>query len=237
MKELVMKRNIFPVTALIICAVMLSGFSFRRQKDDTKDLLAGLDKEVEVILFTQKEKGEACLTMEQTIGKLAKSNKKIIVRKMIISEDKAKALVYQIDQVPQVVVKTKEFDPGLKYKGVQSGYHYQPFVEGIVSVSQGKSDLDPKILAEVKKIDKVINVQVIATPTCPYCPQMVRTAQNFAIESKYINVDIINAYEYPYLVNKYKIRGVPTTVINEKIIIPGLVNEETFLAYIKQAIK
>jgi len=44
-----------------------------------------------------------------------------------------------------------------------------------------------------------------------------------------IRADMIEAIEFPHLAQKYNVRGVPRSVINENIIIDGAVSEKQFL--------
>ena len=50
-------------------------------------------------------------------------------------------------------------------------------------------------------------------------------AHRLAMESEWITADMVEATEFPHLANKYKVYGVPRTVINETIHIEGAVPE------------
>jgi hypothetical protein len=53
----------------------------------------------------------------------------------------------------------------------------------------------------------------------------VRTAHRFALISEHITADMVEVSEFPQLAVKYKVEGVPQTVINEKASIVGSVPE------------
>lgn len=53
----------------------------------------------------------------------------------------------------------------------------------------------------------------------------MRLAHAFAIENDFITADMVEVSEFPHLANKYMIRGVPKTIINENINIEGAVPE------------
>jgi predicted DsbA family dithiol-disulfide isomerase len=57
-----------------------------------------------------------------------------------------------------------------------------------------------------------------------------------AIESPFIRADMVEASEFPHLVNKYQIFGVPKTVINETVSLEGAVPENVFLEHVLRAI-
>jgi glutaredoxin len=59
-------------------------------------------------------------------------------------------------------------------------------------------------------------MQVFVTPTCPYCPRAVILAHHMALVSDKVTADMVEAQEFPEMAQKYKVMGVPRTVINEK---------------------
>ena len=59
----------------------------------------------------------------------------------------------------------------------------------------------------------------------------------FAIESDFITADVIESVEFPHLVNKYGVFGVPKTIINEQASVEGALPERKFLSEILKAIQ
>ena len=70
-----------------------------------------------------------------------------------------------------------------------------------------------------------VRLQVFFTPTCVYCPQMVKLANQLAIANPQITATAIDATEYPDLVQRYNVNGVPKTVINDAAEIVGAASE------------
>ncbi len=64
----------------------------------------------------------------------------------------------------------------------------------------------------------------------------MRLAHQAAMESDLITADAIEVSEFPHLAQKYKIMGVPKTVINEDHFIEGAGPEEMLLGKILEAI-
>jgi len=62
-------------------------------------------------------------------------------------------------------------------------------------------------------------------------------AHRFAIESDFITADVIESVEFPHLVNKYGVFGVPKTIINEQASVEGALPERKFLSESLKAIK
>jgi predicted DsbA family dithiol-disulfide isomerase len=63
----------------------------------------------------------------------------------------------------------------------------------------------------------------------------VRLAQKMAIESDWIRADAVEVTEFPHLANKYRVMGVPLTVVNEKPVIEGALPEARFLEQVLAA--
>jgi len=64
---------------------------------------------------------------------------------------------------------------------------------------------------------------------------LARLAHQMAIESEHVTADVIEVTEFLDLAQKYAIRGVPKTVINDSVEFVGSVPEAQFLAHIQQA--
>ena len=57
-----------------------------------------------------------------------------------------------------------------------------------------------------------------------------------AIESLRVTADVIEVQEYPHMAQAYAVRGVPKTVINDRVSFTGAVPESTFLERVLEAV-
>lgn len=57
-----------------------------------------------------------------------------------------------------------------------------------------------------------------------------------AMENDLIRADMIEATEFPHLVTKYQVRGVPLTVVNETVFIEGARPEPLFVDAVLSAL-
>ena len=55
-----------------------------------------------------------------------------------------------------------------------------------------------------------------------------------AIANSHVVADVVEVSEFPDVANRYAVRGVPKTVINDTIEFVGNAPEEMFLEYLKQ---
>ncbi len=61
-------------------------------------------------------------------------------------------------------------------------------------------------------------------------------AHRFALASPQVKADMIEATEFPHLIQKFQVVGVPRTVINETHAIEGAVPEAALLAEVMKAV-
>jgi hypothetical protein len=57
-----------------------------------------------------------------------------------------------------------------------------------------------------------------------------------AVESEFVTADVIEATEFPDLVRRYNVRGVPKIVINDSVEFVGALPENQFLEYVRAAV-
>jgi glutaredoxin-like protein len=195
---------------------------------------------VKLVMFTQSFECQFCTETRQIVEEIAALSDKITHEIYDFVDDKEVAEQYGIDKIPATVVLRSEEgadrDYGIRFYGIPSGYEFTSIIEDVMDVSKGESGLQPRSKEAVAAIDEPVHFQVFVTPTCPYCPQAVRLAHQFAMESDLIRADMVEAIEFPQLANKYAVYGVPRTVINEKVHQEGAVPEPLMLAKLLEAV-
>ena len=65
---------------------------------------------------------------------------------------------------------------------------------------------------------------------------MARVAQMMAMENDHIKADVVEVQEVPQIAQRYRVMGVPKTVINETTQFIGAVPEEAFMDKVLEAI-
>lgn len=206
-------------------------------KEELKNQLAVLTKNVKIIFFTQELECQYCKETRALLSELTEVSDKLSLEVKNFVIDKSDADKHGVDKIPAtVLIDENGKDFGIKFFGIPSGYEFASLLEDIKMLGTGNTGFPAELENEIKKIDNEIHMQVFVTPTCPYCPQAVVTAHKFSYLNEKIKGDMVEATEFPHLSNKYNVRGVPRTVINENTFIEGAAPEQMVLDKVKEAL-
>ncbi len=206
-------------------------------KTELKNHLAELKNNVKMLFFTQELECQYCSETKQILTELSEISDKLQLEIKNFVTDKDEAVKFGIDKIPATVLLDENGkDFGIKFYGIPSGYEFASLLEDIKMLGTGVSGLSKEVEEEIKKIDSDVHMQVFVTPTCPYCPQAVVTAHKFAFINDKIKGDMVEATEFPHLSQKYNVRGVPRTVINEDSFIEGAAPEQMVFDKVKEAL-
>ncbi|NWF75555.1 MAG: thioredoxin family protein [Nitrospirae bacterium] len=204
-------------------------------KEQLKKLFLSLRNPVKIITFTQEFECNYCQMTRELLHELSELSDKISIEVYDFVKDAEIARSYGIDKIPAIILM-RDQDYGIRFYGVPAGYEFTSLVEDIIDISIGNAVLSIASLKELEKVDKPVHIQVLISPTCPYCAQAVRLAHKFAMSNDFIRADMIELSEFPYLSVKYDVKGVPKIVINEKHTFIGSLPEADFLKLILKAI-
>ncbi len=190
---------------------------------------------VKLLFFTQTVACQFCRETEAVLREVAGLSDKITVEVYNFVTDTGVAAQYSIDKIPATVVMG-DTDYGVRFYGIPSGYEFTSLVETIIAVSRGKSNLSAETLKALADLTEPVHIQVLVTPTCPYCPAAVQLAHALAVASDKVRADMVEAIEFPHLAHKYEVQGVPRIIINETVAIEGAAPEPLLLARLLQAV-
>lgn len=200
-----------------------------------EELQAGLKDSVRVVLFTQEFECEFCKESRELVtevAELAPDKIKTEIYDFVKDADKVKE--FNIDKVPAIVILGSK-DYGIRYFGIPYGYEFNSFIDNIINVSKGTTNLTEETKKKLALIEKPVHIQVFVTLTCPYCPIAAGLAHKFALESDKVRADVVEVGEFPHLAQKYAVMGVPKIVINERTELVGAVPENQFVDSVVQA--
>lgn len=219
-----------------------------KEQEIVRERLATLEREVEMILFTDTSTlvapgKEPCLYCKETQGLLeelkALSPKlHLLVYDLATPEGKAKAGEMRVEAAPTLILREKGSEAlNLRYRGIPAGYEFASLLEDLEMLGRDGHGLPEEVVRELEALPEEVVLQVFVTPTCPYCPQAVRTAHRLAYASPKVFGEMVEANEFPALADRYGIHGVPDTIINHgKARLLGAQPLGQFLQAIRQAV-
>ena len=186
---------------------------------------------VRITFFEQSIGCETCAPTRRVLEEIVEENPDIGLDVLNLVLDKEKAAEYGVDRVPAVMISAPGRDR-IRYYGAPLGNELPTLLQAINMTATGETRLSEQSRAQLKALSKPVTVQVFFTPTCVYCPQMISLANQAAIESPFVSTVVIDATEFPDLVRRYNVNGVPKTVINDTMELMGAAPEEDFITAI-----
>ena len=204
------------------------GFLTEGDSRDVRTYLNSMSEPVELLIFTTETNCQYCKDTKMLLAELSVLSDKISLKAFDMELDHALAEQYRIDKAPGIVVKGK-YDYGIRYFGIPSGYEFNSLIEDILDISSQNHGFSEEQLEKIARINSPVHLQVFVTPACPYCPVAVRSAHRLAMVNEFITADMVEATEFPELTEKYHVRGVPRTMVNEDFNIDGGLPEDAFI--------
>lgn len=198
------------------------------------EVLAEMRWPVTLLLFTEGDPSPAS-EMQQEILESVVSLADNLHLEVYNARDHAEELeTYRIDRLPATVpIGGKDY--GIRFFGVTAGQEFSSFLQTIIMISTGYSGLAPEFEVLVANIAQPVHIRVFVTLTCPYCPAMVHLAHQFAYVNEAIRADAVEGSQFPDLVSRYQVEGVPRTIINETTVLDGAHPEGVFYLSVLQA--
>jgi len=206
---------------------------------------------VKVDYFTERELSievpgrrpcACCKPVRELLQELAALSELISLRVHIFEEASEERTKFGIERIPGIVLRgtstglSANGGGGLfKYYGMPGGTEFPVFLESIVDISRGEVLLSKESVKELKRLRDDVLVRVFVTPTCGYCPQMVRAAYQLALANPKVRAEVIEVNEFPELADRYQVRAVPLTVIADKVAIPGAMHADALVEQVVQA--
>lgn len=186
---------------------------------------------VRVILFEQSIGCVTCAPTRRALEEIAAEDEHVTLVTLNLVLDKDKAAEYGVDRAPAIIVEA----PGrnrIRYYGAPLGNEWPTLIEAVRMTATGQTTLSDRSRAQLETLTASVCLQVFFTPSCVYCPRMISLANQLAVASPFVSTVAIDATEYPDLVRRYNVNGVPKTVINDRVEIMGTVPEDELVAAI-----
>ncbi|MFQ5761414.1 MAG: thioredoxin family protein [Candidatus Bathyarchaeia archaeon] len=191
---------------------------------------------VRVVVFTREHDCLKCQDAVDLVNETAKLSDKIEVLTLDVAKDKEALGDLQIDLLPAVAVLGEE-ESRIFYYGVPSGYVYRAFVDDIVYISKRATSLTDEAKARLERVRKPVHIRVLVTLNCQYCPGVLKSAHQLALENPKISTDVIDIDEFPDVGRRYAVVATPKIIINETVQLVGVPTEQALIDRVLEAMK
>ena len=184
--------------------------------EETRDklikVLAEMSEPVTLFLFTEGDPSPASEMQREILESVVALSDQLDLEVYNGWDHTEEIEAYSIDKIP-ATVPVGEKDYGIRFFGITAGQEFSSFLQTIMMISTGYSDLAPELEVLVANITQPVHIQVFVTLTCPYCPAMVHVAHQFAFVNDGIRSDMVEGSQFPDLVGRYQVEGVPRTTV------------------------
>jgi glutaredoxin-like protein len=220
--------------------------------DDTQYLresFATLAAEVTVTVVTREksklilvgaepsaEPEDASAEVVQIVDEVAAAGApKVKVERVDVATEAARAEALGVVRTPALLFAAPSAKGRLRYYGLPAGYEMSTLIAALLDLGSGEPMVPPEIAELLGEMKTPVHIQVFVTPSCPHCPAMARAAYQLAMSSPQISADVIEVQEFPDVAQRYQIRGVPMTVVNDGEPLMGNVGGARLLAAVREA--
>ncbi len=202
-------------------------------KQQVKEILSKMKEDVNIVYVDKDSPLNA--QIKELLSELVSLNDHLKLTQYNYEDKEAKVL--GLEDAPAVLLMNKNIKGKIVYYGIPSGYEFANLLDTIVRASNNDPGLTEKSKAFLDSLESPIKMSVFVTPTCPHCPTSASIAFRYAMYSDKVTGQVVEASEFPEWSNKFKVMGVPKTVINDKGSYVGGYPEDMAVDQIKQALE
>jgi glutaredoxin-like protein len=222
-------------------------FIDEKTANQVRTALEALERDVELLVYTasslvvpgRDEPGEQRATLELLNEVVTLSGRLELVERPLSAGE---ARQHGIELAPTLVLREKGSElHNIRFLGLPGGYEFQTLIGAILLVGGNGAAAGGNgggtAGERLEEVAVPILIRAFVTSTCPYCPQAVLTAFRFALANPAIVAEGIEANEFPRLAQRYRVSGVPDTIIegerNERVL--GGQPERVFVEAVRRA--
>lgn len=193
--------------------------------------LAVIEDPVRLLFFTQTFGApDTVLIAKQVLDEIVSLNDHLTLEEVNFVLEPERARQYGVEQIPTIVLLKNDQDTRIRFLGAPAGYEFMSLIEAAILAGTADSGLTPESRALVAEhVTAPLDIKVFVTPTCPHCPRAVTLAHRLAVESPLITASCVEATEFMDMSRRFRVTGVPKTIVNESIEILGALPEDQFV--------
>jgi thioredoxin reductase (NADPH) len=191
-----------------------------------------LPNDIPLYLFTAKGHEDAFThANRQVIRAFRELSSKITLREYDLDHELAQK--WGVTGSPTLLIAPERYP--IRWLGAPMGEEARTFLEILILVGLGQSNLSDQSLKVAKRIDSPRNLKIFVSPTCPYCPQQAVNAAKAVVEMPdLVSLELIDIQSEPEIANQYSAQSVPQAFANDILIGQGAQPEEVFMSSLEK---
>ena len=198
-------------------------------------IFGALVRDVYVKVYTQKLECPTCSDTEVILKELDGLSDRLKVSFLNLQTDREDAVKDGVDRAPAIIVSGGTHSR-VKFYGTPSGYEFSSLLTTIIDTGGSEEPLTEGTIQFLGDLDTDLHMQVFVTPTCPHCPSAAVLASRMARYSSRVRSEVIEANEFPELSRKFRVQGVPRTVVNGIFFAEGSISETMMTDALKKGL-
>lgn len=218
----------------------MTAIAEREQQIIRQRLAAELAGRVRIDYFTQKklaivvpgrQECRFCEEVGAALAEIAALHPRITLTVHEFTQAKAEAAKLGVKRVPCTVIRGQA-NRALRYYGLPGGQQFPNLIETIVMSSRAGVQIEPAAQAALRKLREPVQVSVFVTPACGYSAAVANAAYRMALAQSQVKAEVVEITEFPELVERFAVTATPTTVIDGRTVVRGLVEEAELAGHI-----
>lgn len=134
------------------------------------------------------------------------------------------------------VLLTDEQDPGVRIIGQPAGIQLTTLIAAIQSVSFRGQTLEPVTRIKLSKLSQPVTIEVLTATDDELGTVAAKHAFGLAVASPHIRAFVIMTDQFPEALTRYSVNYLPHVVINGRVHIDGMIEEEALLRQVARAV-
>ncbi|RMG90645.1 MAG: hypothetical protein D6706_19115 [Chloroflexi bacterium] len=131
----------------------------------------------------------------------------------------------------------EETDYGVRIIGLPAGYQLTSLITAVQAVSFHGQTLEPLTRIKLRQLPAPVNLEVVTAADNEAGALVAKIAFGMAVNSPLVRAFLIMGDLFNEVVLRYSINYLPHTIINGRIHLEGVVDEETMLKHIAKAVR
>ncbi|MEO5821568.1 MAG: thioredoxin family protein [Vicinamibacteraceae bacterium] len=184
--------------------------------------LGGLAHAVRLAVYTRADGCDTCADTRVIIDDVAALSPHLSVELRDLDQPGVSS---GVDHAPAIVVLREVAgiftDLGVRLVGAPIQHELTSLADAILTVGSGDPGLGADSLRRLATLTRPVHIQVFSTPTCVYCPRAVSLAHRLAVASPLVSATAYSVIEFPDLIRRYRVTGVPKIVVDTGVELLG----------------